>query len=75
MKHAKTMFSTEIFAGAIISMVQYLEALRYTSIRGSSAPISSLIKVSETLSQVEAYTLAALNSEPWCVFKCFFSLS
>jgi hypothetical protein len=29
MNHAKTSFSTEIFAGAIISMVEYLEPLLY----------------------------------------------
>jgi hypothetical protein len=29
MHHAKTSFSTEIFAGAILSVVQYLEPLRY----------------------------------------------
>jgi hypothetical protein len=29
MTHAKTSFSTEIFAGAIISVVQYLAPLRY----------------------------------------------
>jgi hypothetical protein len=29
MSHAKTSFSTEIFAGAIISVVQYLAPLRY----------------------------------------------
>jgi hypothetical protein len=29
MNQAKTPFSTEIFAGAIISMVQYLAPLRY----------------------------------------------
>jgi hypothetical protein len=29
MNHAKTSFSTEIFAGAIISVVQYLAPLRY----------------------------------------------
>jgi hypothetical protein len=29
MNHAKTWFSTEIFAGAIISMVQYLAPLRH----------------------------------------------
>jgi hypothetical protein len=29
MKHAKTSFSREIFAGAIISVVQYLAPLRY----------------------------------------------
>jgi hypothetical protein len=28
MNHAKTSFSTEIFAGAIISVVQYLALLR-----------------------------------------------
>jgi hypothetical protein len=29
MNHAKTSFSTEIFAGAMISVVQYLAPLRY----------------------------------------------
>jgi hypothetical protein len=29
MNHANTSFSTEIFAGAIISVVQYLGTLRY----------------------------------------------
>jgi hypothetical protein len=29
MNHAKTSFSTEIFAGAIVSVVQYLAPLRY----------------------------------------------
>jgi hypothetical protein len=29
--HAKTSFSTEIFAGAIISVIQYLAPLRYCS--------------------------------------------
>jgi hypothetical protein len=29
MHHAKTSFSTEIFAGAILSVVQYLTPLRY----------------------------------------------
>jgi hypothetical protein len=29
MKHGKTSFSTEIFAGATISVVQYLAPLRY----------------------------------------------
>jgi hypothetical protein len=29
MNQAKTSFSTDIFAGAIISVVQYLEPLRY----------------------------------------------
>jgi hypothetical protein len=29
MNHAKTLFSTEIFAGAIISVVQYLAPLWY----------------------------------------------
>jgi hypothetical protein len=30
MNHAKTLFSTEIFAGAIVSVVQYLAPLRYS---------------------------------------------
>jgi hypothetical protein len=30
MNHAKTSFSTKIFAGAIISVVQYLAPLRYS---------------------------------------------
>jgi hypothetical protein len=30
--HAKTSFSTEIFAGAIISMVQYLAPLRFINV-------------------------------------------
>jgi hypothetical protein len=29
MSHAKTSFSTDVFAGAIISVVQYLAPLRY----------------------------------------------
>jgi hypothetical protein len=29
--HAKTSFSTEMFAGAIISMVKYFAPLQYTS--------------------------------------------
>jgi hypothetical protein len=31
MKHVKTTFSTDTFAGAIISLVQYLVPLRYTA--------------------------------------------
>jgi hypothetical protein len=31
MNHAKTSFSTEICAGAIISVVQYLATLRYST--------------------------------------------
>jgi hypothetical protein len=34
MNHAKTSFSTEIFAGAIISVVQYLAPLRYEGLNG-----------------------------------------
>jgi hypothetical protein len=30
MNHVKTSFSTEIYAGAIISVVQYVAPLRYT---------------------------------------------
>jgi hypothetical protein len=32
MNHAKTSFSTEIFDGAIISVVQYLAPLRYRQV-------------------------------------------
>jgi hypothetical protein len=32
MNHAKTSFSTEMFAGAIISVVQYLAPLQYVNI-------------------------------------------
>jgi hypothetical protein len=37
MKHAKTSVSTEIFAGAIISVVQYLALLRYAPLRAADA--------------------------------------
>jgi hypothetical protein len=36
MKHARTSLSTDLFAGAIISMVQHLAPLQYCKVRGHS---------------------------------------
>jgi hypothetical protein len=36
MNHAKTSFNTEIFAGAVVSVVQYLAPLRYAA-QGAAA--------------------------------------
>jgi hypothetical protein len=44
MNHAKTSFSTEIFGGAIISVVQYLAPLRYIAITTNVIPRCILTK-------------------------------
>jgi hypothetical protein len=43
MNHAKTSFSTEIFAGAIISMVQYFAPLRYVNYMRRPIPFYVLL--------------------------------
>jgi hypothetical protein len=59
MKHARTSVSTEIFAGAIISVVQYLTPLRYGDVFmsiSSSTCFIGYLKSSPYISQENTET-------------------
>jgi hypothetical protein len=67
MNHAKTSFSTEIFAGAIVSVAQYLAPLRYGrgNKRGVQLPRHSTMPMMCAVYYREVIGIVVVN-RMWC---------
>jgi hypothetical protein len=65
MNHATTSFSTEMFAGAIMSVVQYLAPLRVAMVTPSALPREVVERSAKALSWRTPTALARLLEDPY----------